>query len=170
MTPYSAAAEGSFSSRDSSRFAAFSASSGRFASSICVRSSSSSACSGSLSPSSSWIAFICWRRKYSRCVFSISDSTCDWIFEPSSNTSSSRLRIAAVARRRCSTSTSLEQLLLLLGLEPQRRGDEVREHARVVDVGGGELELVGKRRDELDDARELVLHGARERLDLRGSP
>ena len=48
----------------------------------------------------------------------------------------------------------LEQLLLLLGLQPQRRGDEVAERARVVDVRGGELELLGQVRDEPDDARE----------------
>ena len=70
------------------------------------RSSASSACSGSASPSSCWIAFSCWRRKYSRWPFSISDCTWDWIFEPSSNTSSSRLRIAETVRSRCSTSTS----------------------------------------------------------------
>ena len=69
------------------------------------RSSFTSACSGSPSPSSCWIAFSCWRRKYSRWPFSISDCTCDWIFEPSSNTSSSRLRIAETCRSRCSTST-----------------------------------------------------------------
>jgi hypothetical protein len=37
----------------------------------------------------------------------------------------------------------LEQLLLLLGLEAQRRGDQVAEGARVVDVGGRERELLG---------------------------
>ena len=50
-------------------------SSGSFTSSTRSRSSATSACSGSPSPSSSWIAFSCWRRKYSRWPFSISD--CD---------------------------------------------------------------------------------------------
>ena len=88
---------------------------------------STSACSGSPSPSSCWIAFSCWRRKYSRWPFSISDCTCDWIFEPSSNTSSSRLRIAETVRSRCSTFDLLEDLLPLLGLDrAQRRCDEMR--------------------------------------------
>ena len=34
------------------------------------------------SPSSSWIAFSCWRSKYSRWPLSISDWTCDWILGP----------------------------------------------------------------------------------------
>ena len=105
MTPYSAAADGSRSSRASSRVAAFRTSSGSVRLSSRSRSSVTSACSGSPSPSSCWIAFSCWRRKYSRWPFSISDCTCDWIFEPSSSTSSSRERMAETWRRRCSTST-----------------------------------------------------------------
>ena len=105
ITPYSAAACGSRSSRCSSRPAAFSTSSGSVPSaSSRSRSSATSACSGSASPSSAWIAFSCCRRKYSRWPFSISDCICDWIFEPSSKTSSSRLRIvtpcAGAPRRR----------------------------------------------------------------------
>ena len=61
----------------------------------------------------------------------------------------------------------LEQALLLLGLEPQRRGDQVRERARVVHVRRGELELGREVGDEGDEAAELVLHAARERLELR---
>ena len=38
----------------------------------------------------------------------------------------------------------LEQLLLLLGAEPQRAGDQVAERARVVDVGDHDLELLGQ--------------------------
>ena len=106
MTPYSAAADGSFDSRSSSRRACFSTSSGRSASSICERSSASSACCSSPSPSSSWIAFSCWRRKYSRCDVSISDWTWDWIFVPSSKTSSSRERMTVSRRRRSSTSAA----------------------------------------------------------------
>ena len=94
MTPYSAAAAGSLSSRASSRSAAFRTSSGSSSDSSRSRSSLTSACSASPSPSSSWIAFSCWRRKNSRWPFSISDWTCDWIFVPSSSTSSSRFRIA----------------------------------------------------------------------------
>ena len=128
---------------------------------------STSACSGSPSPSSCWIAFSCWRRKYSRWPFSISDCTCDWIFEPSSNTSSSRLRIAEILPQALLDVDRLEDLLALLGLDrAQRRGDEVRERARVVDVRRGELQLLGQVRREPDDAREQPLDVARQRLDL----
>ncbi len=77
MTPYSAAAGGSFSSRESSRSAALRASSGSSSSWSRSRSSLTSACWSSPSPSSSWIAYSCWRRKYSRWPFSISDWTWD---------------------------------------------------------------------------------------------
>ncbi len=103
ITPYSAAAGGSFSSRESSRSAALRTSSGSSSAASCSRSSFTSACCSSPSPSSSWIAFSCWRRKYSRWPFSISDWTCDWIFEPSSITSSSRFRIVVIWRSRSST-------------------------------------------------------------------
>ena len=106
MTPYSAAAGGSFSRRPSSRRAALSMSSGSSSSSSRSRSSLTSACSGSPSPSSSWIAFSCWRRKNSRWPSSSCDCTCDWIFVPSSKTSSSRLRIFETSRSRSSVSAS----------------------------------------------------------------
>ena len=61
----------------------------------------------------------------------------------------------------------LEQLLLLRGLQAQRRGDEVAERARVVDVGRGKRELLGEVRHEADQAREERLHVLRERLRLR---
>ena len=51
----------------------------------------------------------------------------------------------------------LEQLLLLLGLQAQRRRDERRERARVVDVRGRELQLLGQIRDERDDPPEQTL-------------
>src|SRR5215831_342617 len=124
MTPYSAAADGSFSRRASSRSTALRTSSGRFFSSTCWRSSLISACCSSPSPSSSWIAFSCWRRKNSRWPFSISDWTCDWIFEPSSTTSSSRFRIARIARRRASTLASSRRAclssVLILSVEATR--------------------------------------------------
>jgi hypothetical protein len=59
-----------------------------------------------------------------------------------------------------------EQLLLLLGLQPQGRGDEVGERARVIDVRGGEAELLGQVGEQADDAREERLHCLRERLHL----
>ena len=64
----------------------------------------------------------------------------------------------------------LEELLPLLGLDrAQRRRDEVRERARVVDVRRGELELLRQVRREPDDAREEALDVPRQRLDLRAS-
>ena len=46
----------------------------------------------------------------------------------------------------------LEQLLLLLRLQAHGRGDEVGEDGRVVDVRRGELQLLGQVRDRRDDA------------------
>ena len=75
-------------------------------------------------------------------------------------------RPRAAAPRRPTSSSSC---LLLLGLQPQRRGDEVAERARVVDVRRGELQLLGKVRDEADDPPEQRLDVARQRLDLARS-
>ena len=61
----------------------------------------------------------------------------------------------------------LEQLLLLLDLDPQRAGDHVAERLGVVDVGDRDLQLLGQVGDALDDAREGGLDVARERLQLR---
>ena len=167
ITPYSAAAGGSFSRRDSSRSAALRDVLGQLELRELRRAArSTSACCSSPSPSSSWIAFSCWRRKYSRWPFSISDWTCDWIFEPSSITSSSRLRIAVIFAQPLVDVGRLEQLLLLLGLQAHRRGDEVRERARVVDVRGRDLELLGEVRDRGDDPAEEVLDVAGQRLEL----
>ncbi len=62
----------------------------------------------------------------------------------------------------------LEQRLLLVGLEAQCGGDEVRERARLVHVRGRELELGGQVRDERDQAPELVLDASGDRLELGG--
>ena len=64
----------------------------------------------------------------------------------------------------------LEQLLLLLGLDPQRAGDQVRERRRVVEVGDRHLQLLGQVRDLLDDARERLLDVAHQRGQLRRPP
>ncbi len=134
--------------------------------SICPRSSLISACWSSPSPSSSWIAFSCCRRKNSRWPLSISLATCDWIFEPSSDISTSRPRIGAIRRSRSSTSavssSSCRSSVFSRSVEAIRW----RERARVVDVRGGELQLLGQVRRHPDDLRELLLHGARQRLDL----
>ena len=71
------------------------------------------------SPSSFWIAFICSRRKYSRWFLPTSDCTCDWIFEPSSSTSSSliRIRFRLSRRARMSSVSSTSCLTAVLIVE-----------------------------------------------------
>ena len=178
MTPYSAAAAGSRSSRPSSRSAALRTSSGSFSSASRSRSSFTSACSGSPSPSSCWIAFSCWRRKYSRWPFSISDWTCDWIFEPSSSTSASRERIAETRRSRFSTSgSSSSSWRSAVGIVRSVEATRWARALAVVDVRGRELQLGRQVGGEADDLREQALHVARQRLDLlacrrscRGAP
>ena len=64
----------------------------------------------------------------------------------------------------------LEQLLLLLGLQPKRGGDEVAERARLVDVGSGERELLGQVRHEPDQARKEGLDVLLQRLGLGAIP
>ena len=60
----------------------------------------------------------------------------------------------------------LEELLPLLRLQAQRRRDEVAERARIVDVGGRQLQLLGQVRRHPDHAPELVLDVPGQRLDL----
>ena len=60
----------------------------------------------------------------------------------------------------------LEQLLLLVRLQADRRRDEAAQRARVADVRGCDLELLRQIRDEPDDATELVLDVAGQRLEL----
>ena len=105
-------------------------SSGRCASSICWRSSLISAWVSSSSPSSCWIALSCSRRKYSRwrLVHLGLDLGLDLRAELH------HLELAREHRRELSQPLGhvalLEQLLLLLGLDPQRAGDHVRRAPR----------------------------------------
>ena len=141
--------------------------SGRSTAASCSRSSSTSASPGSRSPSSSWIALSCWRSTYSRWLRSSSDWTCDWMREPIVGD----LELAREDLRQPPQATRdvalLEQGLLLLGLEAQRAGDQVRQRGGVVQVGDGHLELLREVRDVLDDARERLLHVAHQRGQLR---
>ena len=61
----------------------------------------------------------------------------------------------------------LEQRLPLLGLDPERAGDQVAERGRVVEVGDRHLQLLGKVRDLLDDVAERLLDVAHQRGQLR---
>ena len=60
----------------------------------------------------------------------------------------------------------LEQLLLLLGRDAQGAGDQVGEGRGLVEVGDGQLELLGQVGDRLDDLGEGALDVAGERLEL----
>ena len=60
----------------------------------------------------------------------------------------------------------LEQALLLLGLDPERAGDQVSELDGVVEVRDRELELLGQVGQVLDDPREGRLDVAAEALEL----
>ena len=60
----------------------------------------------------------------------------------------------------------LEQPLLLVRRQAQRGRDEVRERARVLDVRGRDLQLLGEVRDESDDAREEGLDVSGQGLEL----
>ena len=62
----------------------------------------------------------------------------------------------------------LEQLLLLLGGDAKRPGDQMGEGGGVVEVGDGELELLGQVGNRLDDLGESALHVAGEGLELGG--
>ena len=57
-------------------------------------------------------------------------------------------------------------MLLLVRLQPHRRGHEIAERARIVDVRRRDLQFFGEVRDEADHPGEEVLDVARERLDL----
>ena len=93
--------------------------------------------------------------------------TCDWIFEPIATMSSSRARISREPPQALADVDLLQQRLLLLDLDPQRAGDQVRERGRVLEVGDRHLQLLGEVRDLLDDARERLLDVAHQRGQLR---
>ena len=166
MTPCSAAAGGSFSSRESSRSAALRACSGSSAASICSRSSLTSACCSSPSPSSSWIAFSCWRRKNSRWPLSISGLHLRLDLGAELDDLELAGEDLGEAAQPGGDVDLLEQLLLLLGRDPQGAGDQVAERGGVVDVGDRHLQLLGQVGDLLDDLREGALDVAGQRLEL----
>src|SRR5439155_1266055 len=104
MTPTSGEADGMRLIRSISLRARDLTSSGMPAASTFSRSSFTSACCGSSSPSSRWMAFSCSRRMYSRWVLSISDLTSDWILPFSSRISIWLDRKALTSLRRSTTS------------------------------------------------------------------
>ena len=104
MTPTSGEADGIRLMRSISLIARALISSGMPACSTLSRSSLISACCGSSSPSSRWMALSCSRRMYSRWVLSISDLTSDWIRPLSSLISIWRARKLETSLRRSVTS------------------------------------------------------------------
>ena len=106
ITPLSADIGDIFSSRSISLATRSATSLGRSWSFIFWRYSSASEVRSSFSPSSCWIAFICSRRKYSFCVFSICLRTRPLIFFSISRISISRLTMSVSKPRRFSMSTA----------------------------------------------------------------
>ena len=166
MTPYSAAAGGSFSRRESSRVAALRASSGRFFASIRL------AQLVDLRLLLVALAELVLDRLQLLAeevlALALVDLARDLRLDLRAELR--HLELAVQDQRDRAQALldvdRLEQLLPLLGLEAQRRGDEVAERARVVDVRGRELQLLGQVRRQPDDAREQGLDVARQRLDL----
>ena len=105
MTPTSGEADGIRLMRSTSLSARALTSSGMPEPSTFSRSSLTSACCGSSSPSSRWMAFSCSRRMYSRWVLSSSDLTSDWMRPFSSRISTWRARKADTSFRRSMTSS-----------------------------------------------------------------
>ena len=166
MTPCSAAACGSFSSRDSSRSACLRTSSGSSRASSCSRRSSTSASVGSL------LAQLLLDRLELLAQDELALGLVDLGLDLGLDARADRddLELAREDLRQPPQPLGdvdlLEQLLLLLGLDPQRAGDQVRERRRVVEVGDRHLQLLGEVRDLLDDARERLLHVAHQRRQL----
>ena len=149
MTPYSAAAGGSFSSRASSRSAAFRDVLGQLerveplAQLVDLR---LLARRPRRAPPGSPSAAGAGRTRAGPSPSPTGPATGSSSRAP--DTSSSRFRIARDRAQPLLDVDELEQPLLLLGLEPQGRGDEVGERARVLDVRRRELQLLGQVRDE----------------------
>ncbi len=61
----------------------------------------------------------------------------------------------------------LQQRLLLVGLQPQRAGDQVGQAARILDVGDHDLQLFGQVRDLGHDVGEGLLDVAHQRDQFR---
>ena len=177
MTPTSGEADGIRLIRSISLIARALTSSGMPAASTFSRSSLISACCGSSSPSSRWIALSCSRRMYSRWVLSISDLTSVWIFPLSSRISIWRARNVGDELEALDDVDRLEQLLALLGGHVRAVGDHVGQEAGLGDVARGDRGLRRDGRAVGDVLLDLGLDGAHERLDLdarrgarRGAP
>ena len=109
----------------------------------------------------------CSRRKYSRWFLPTSDCTCDWILraelehlELLDQDPVERVHPRADVER-------VEDLLLDRRADGrQARGDEVGQLARLGDVGGERLQIVGQQRRQRHDLLEVALDVPLQRVDL----
>ena len=130
-------------SRSISRSASARTSSGGLAFLIRSQSSSSSGFSPSPSPSSSWIALICWRRKWSRWALVISRA--DLLLDLARELEHGELpreELAELLQPGADVDLA-QELLLLLDRERQARAEQVGQPARLARVHRGDLELLG---------------------------
>ena len=166
MTPCSAAAGGSFSSRESSRSAAFSACSGSSASSIRWRSSFDLGLL--LVPLPQLVLDRFHLLAQEELALAFVDFGLDLGLDLAAELD--HLELAGEDLREPAQPRGdvdlLQQLLLFLGRDPQRAGDQVAEGGGVLDVGHRHLQLLGQVGDVLDDLREGALHVAGQRLQL----
>ena len=112
------------------------------------------------------MALSCSRRKYSRCIFSISDWASVWILRPSSSTSSS-LSSSAISRRSFSSAgVHLQQFLRIRQVDADVGGDGVDQLQRVFHVERRVDQLAGDAGHQIGQAPELLDHVAHQRLDF----
>ena len=88
---------------------------------------------------------------------SIDSRICDWIFEPISSTSSSRVDQLGDFARAHERVELFEHLLALGRIDVDVGGHEVGQSAGVVEVGRGDAHLVRQHRRQLHDALEQRL-------------
>ena len=124
--------------------------------------SQSSAISGfspSLSPSSSWIALICCRRKWSRWAFD--ELAADLLLDLGRKLEDGELprEILPQPLQPAPDVDLAQQALLLLDRERQARGQQVGQPARLAGVDRGDLKLLG-------DLLALVDHPLKEPVDV----
>ena len=166
MTPCSAAAGGSFSSRESSRSAALSACSGRSAASIRSRSSFDFGLLLVFLPELVLDRFQLLAQE--ELALALVDLRLHLGLDLGPQLD--HLELAGEDPGEVAQPLGdvdlLQQLLLLLDADPQGAGDQVAERRRVVDVGDRHLQLLRQVGDLLDDLREGALDVAGQRLQL----
>ena len=166
MTPCSAAAGGSFSSRESSRSAALRACSGRSAASIRSRSSSDFGLLLVFLPQLVLDRFQLLAQE--ELALALVDLRLHLGLDLGPQLDHLQLagEDAGEVAQPLGDVDLFQQLLLLLDADPQGAGDQVAERRRVVDVGDRHLQLLRQVGDLLDDFREGALDVAGQGLEL----